>query len=442
MCDLFRLWLVLGCIMQVIKGQVKMKAYHAPGSSILFPGVPEDQQGLAEFFRWDVSSGSPEDGTTMGVLQFHAGNAEPSLMNKYKGRLDFFPSSGSFVLHNLTSSDEGLYTLSINLQIAVQTVQLRIIDELSKASILRNSSSLDSKIVLTCDVSGKPHAYQWQKDGGEISQHHQLITENRSLIIPNARKDDCGTYTCIARNPVSSIQTRYTLTIPGVPRAQFVIVTASVAGLILSSVSFIGLILICWLKTRPEIARKKYDKPFFWILLNSNILSLAATIISLASWIVIKGASSISVVALCFVFILFAFVLFATIAQWNLGCIKKFRGSKGFRASLDVSCIMSSFIVIAVSIVILVEEILQIDRGCQVVIMTWSILAPLMLLFVIIFSVFFAIWCYVKEDKNDGTRGQDEQQDDAENQHLNGTNLNRDVKQNDSSSLPMDTTSV
>ncbi|XP_067865080.1 HEPACAM family member 2-like [Heterodontus francisci] len=263
-----------------------------------------------------------ENGSEMGVLQFHAGASKPSLMNKYIGRLDFDPANGSFVLHHLTSEDTGLYILSINLQDnPVRTVQLRIMDELSKPSILSNSSSLYSTVQLTCDVFGNPHEYQWQKDGGEISQHHQLINGNRSLIIPSATKGDCGTYTCIATNPIGSTQADYTLIIYGLPSKQIVIVVASIAGLMLSSVSLIGLLLLCCLKRESSQASLRHDKHLFLSLFSSNTLSLVAIFIALASWIAIKGAGPLSVVTLCLVAILLAFAVTVTIAVWNSGCL-------------------------------------------------------------------------------------------------------------------------
>ncbi|XP_048472719.1 uncharacterized protein LOC125487005 [Rhincodon typus] len=212
--NLLLLSFLLSYCVQIINGNVKMESYCAPGSSMFFPGVDEYERSTAEFYQWKVSNGGTTNGLGTGVLLFHVGATEPSVLNKYTGRLEFFPSNGSFILHHLTSSDAGLYTLSINLRdIIIQDVQLWIIDKLSKSSILSNSSFLHSTIMLTCNVSGQPHEYRWQKDGGNISQYHQLVDGSRSVIISNAGKNDCGTYTCIAINPVSSVQAHYTLTI-------------------------------------------------------------------------------------------------------------------------------------------------------------------------------------------------------------------------------------
>ncbi|XP_067865337.1 uncharacterized protein [Heterodontus francisci] len=420
MCCLLQLSLALSYFMQCTTGRVETPVYRTPGSSVFFPGVDEDQKDQVEVFRWKVSNGNIENGTRMAVLQFHAGAPKPSLIKKYIGRLDFDPANGSFVLHHLTSEDTGLYILFMNLQDKpVRTVQLRIMDKLSKPSILSNSSSLYSTVQLTCDVFGNPHEYQWQKDGGEISQHHQLINGNRSLIIPSATKGDCGTYTCIATNPIGSTQADYTLIIYGLPSKQIVIVVASIAGLMLSSVSLIVLLLLCCLKRESSQASLRHDKLLFLSLFSSNTLSFVAIFIALASWIAIKGAGPLSVVTLCLVAILLALAVTAAIAVWNSGClcIERLRGNTGFRASLSLIC---SFIVMVISIVILAEEIQQSNQGCDVTILTWSILIPLLVVCITVFSIFFVIWCWRNDERNSDARNQQAQQVNGERLELNG----------------------
>uniref|UniRef100_UPI00398E5F9C uncharacterized protein n=1 Tax=Pristiophorus japonicus TaxID=55135 RepID=UPI00398E5F9C len=409
--------LVLSNFIQFITGEV----YSTPGSSVSFPGVTENQRVLVKVFLWEVSSGNVKNGSRMGVLQFHAGAEKPSLMNKYKGRLDFFPFNGSFALHNLTYGDEGRYTLSINLPKTIaRTVQLRVIDALSKPSILSNSSSLGSTIQIICDVFGNPHEYQWQKDGGEISQHHWLINGNRSLIIPSATKGDCGTYTCVAINPVSSSQADYTLTIYGIPGEQIVIVVTAIIGLILSAVSLFGLIVLCYLKGESSQVSLRQPKRLFLSLFISNTLSLVANFIALTSWIAIKGNSPASVVALCFVSVLLVLAGSVTIVIWNMGClcIWKFLANIGFRALIDFCGIMCSIIVMTVSIIILAEEIQLNNQGCQFTILTWSILIPLLAVCAVIFAVSFAIWRCKTEDNNGDAANQ--HQDGRELQALNG----------------------
>ncbi|XP_067829868.1 carcinoembryonic antigen-related cell adhesion molecule 1-like [Heptranchias perlo] len=423
MCNFVTVYLALSAFIQLITGQgdtVEMEVYAQLGTSVQFYGVSEDQRGTAEVFLWEMISGNAENGTKMGVLKFHAGAREHSLTNKYIGRLDF-ALNGSFILHNLTPKDEGLYILTINLS-KVQSVRLRIIDALSKASILFNSSSLHSTIQLTCDVFGNPHVYQWQKGGGEISQNHRLINGNRSLIIPDATKDDCGTFTCVAINPISSIQANYTLTFPGIPQEEIVILDASIVGLIFSAISFIGLILLCCLAKESNQAPLRQPKLLFLGLLSSNTLSLVAIFIALTSWIVVKGATSVPVAALCTVSVLLILAVTETIAIWNLGCpcVWTFLKKTGFRALIDLSGMMSSFIVMVISIVILLEEIQQNSQGCHITILTWNILIALFIVCVMIFAISFAIWRCKDEDTNSDANNQQAEQNNGELQQLNG----------------------
>ncbi|XP_078422531.1 uncharacterized protein LOC144695529 [Cetorhinus maximus] len=170
-----------------------------------------------------------------------------------------------------------------------------------------------------------------------------------------------------------------------------------------------------------QLTSLRQYKLLFVNLFGSNILSLVTIFIALASWIVLKGAAPVPVAAICFVSILLVFAVTASIAIWNQDCIRRFRGNTSFRASLDVSGIICSFIVIAISIVILAEEIQQNNQGCHVIILVWSTLAPLMVLCVIIFSVSFVIWrC------GGGARSQGEQQGGRELQNLNGINADQE----------------
>ncbi|XP_048472478.1 vascular endothelial growth factor receptor 2-like [Rhincodon typus] len=278
MCHSFRMLFVLGYFLQWSTVQAEMNIHCIPGSSVSLSGVDEEQKNKAEFFQWKLTHGN----TDIPVLQFHKGDTRPPLLKKYDGRLDVFPFNGSFVLHNLTASDQGLYTLHINLQnVTVQAIRLWVIDELSNPSIFSNSTFIASTIMLTCNVSGQPHEYRWQKDGGNISQHHQRVDGNRSLIIPNAGKDDCGTYTCVVINPVSSVWADYTVTIFGIPQEQYIIVVASVVGLVLSAASFTGQIVQCCLNKQlsQQVRIQRIAK---WVYKEINIGSQSPLIFVLA----------------------------------------------------------------------------------------------------------------------------------------------------------------
>ncbi|XP_060706454.1 uncharacterized protein LOC132832452 isoform X3 [Hemiscyllium ocellatum] len=371
MCVLFRMSLLLGYFLYWTIVQAEMHVYRTPGSSVFFPGVDEEQKNKAQHFRWKFSNGNAEDGITKPVLQFQRGDMQPSVLKMYRGRLDFFRNNGSLILHHLTSSDEGLYTLQINLQNSTaQAIHLRVIDELPQPSIFSNSSSLHSTIMLICVVSDQPQEYQWQKDGGNISEYHLLVNENRSLIIPNAQKNTCGVYTCIVINPVSSRQADYIVTIYGIASEQYVIIAAAIVGLIFSAVSFVTLMLQCCLN---EELSNQAQKKFFLILLVGNIISLIAILIALISWLCIQG----------------------------------------FRGLLDGSPPLIPLIVIVISITILVEEIRQNNQGCSAVSLTWIMVGLILGIGFLIFVFYIAMWCYSNKERNRNPTPNDSQQDEC-----------------------------
>ncbi|XP_059826795.1 uncharacterized protein LOC132394531 [Hypanus sabinus] len=127
------LLLLLQFVLAVVnaEGQSTLEVYSSPGSSVTFPRVDEKEVNIAEVFHWDKLQEHPGKETSMKpVLQFHVGSTEPSVINKYTGRIDFCRSNGSFVFSNLNYADDGLYRLSVNLRaIIIRYVRLRIMGQ-------------------------------------------------------------------------------------------------------------------------------------------------------------------------------------------------------------------------------------------------------------------------------------------------------------------------
>ncbi|XP_072331514.1 uncharacterized protein [Scyliorhinus torazame] len=343
----------------------KMEVYRVPGGSMFFPGVFEEHRNQAKMFKWELLSGTTEN-RTRRVLQFPAENTEPSEMKKYNGRVNVFPFNGSFILHQLTFSDEGLYTLSTNQQnVIAQTVRLQII-ELSKTSILSSSSSLASTIALTCDVSGEPQGYKWQKDGGDISQHHRLINGNRSLIIPRSMKSDCGNYTCIAVNPISSIQADYILTIYGLPPLILHTMVLSIVALISASVIFVGIILLCLHHDMKKINMDFHRKALLFLQV-AAMLSFIILFAALLCWLQAEGISATIVVMLgilCFLLIL-TILSACSINFWAMKTFKVILNTNCCRVTLDAVTPMGGLIVICTSSILLWEINKLAGKGCE-----------------------------------------------------------------------------
>lgn len=63
-----------------------------------------------------------------------------------------------------------------------------------------------ANVTLTCSVErGTRVAFQWLQDDVPlgVSDRHHFSTDKSQLVISPVRKEDRGTYRCVARNPVS-----------------------------------------------------------------------------------------------------------------------------------------------------------------------------------------------------------------------------------------------
>ncbi|XP_059826773.1 uncharacterized protein LOC132394521 [Hypanus sabinus] len=309
----------------VFGAEDKEELVGALGSSVLLdPKVRVDLNKSEILWIFVASHRSPL--TILHHIPHYARWAEPS--EQFKSRLQFNPSNGSLVVNRLEAGDEGAYSFTVNDQ-ELQTIQLllfggRILgsmcqiitkisldptsqsildllkEKLVEALIFSNSTSLScgSTIQLICNVSGDPHQYQWRKDGGEISQPYQLTDGNRTLVFLKASRRDCGMYTCVATNPVSSIQTDYTLTIHGFPPVDIAVITLSIIELMISSLFLIdGVLQHSW--------KLEFDKGLknlrSWLLglFICNVALLVAIFITLICWISSEGSNLFAVAASC-----------------------------------------------------------------------------------------------------------------------------------------------
>ncbi|XP_072886350.1 uncharacterized protein [Hemitrygon akajei] len=255
-----------------------------------------------------------------------------------------------------------------------------VADELSK-TLIRSYSALGYTIQLTCEVDGNPQKYEWLRNGGKISQHHWLTNGNRSLVILTDLTGECGTYTCVATNPVSSPQANYTINLPGISSEDSIIITASISGLVVSLVCLGGsLLLRCLEKKRASLS-----------LMIFRVLSLAATFVALASWIGIKGANFIPTVALCMVSVrLLAIVAPVVIQKSSCLFTEEFQEKKDSHPS---TC-LKDMTVILILVSILMEEIQQSKQSCHTSIYTRTVPAALIVGCVTVILVFLATYRY------------------------------------------------
>ncbi|XP_059827189.1 uncharacterized protein LOC132394799 [Hypanus sabinus] len=401
-CAVFRscrLCIALNCCRSVNTFHVTVRSKEVIGtigSSALLD--PEHQGDLSRSEILWIFTGSNKSPVT--ILDYVPDKPVEEPNEQFRSRLQFNASTGFLRVDRIKPEDQGVYNFEVD-ERRTTTIELLLFYELSK-TLIRSYSAPGYTIQLTCEVDGNPQKYEWLRNGEKISQHHLLINGNRSLVILTDLTGECGTYTCVATNPVGSTQANYTINLPGASGEDSIIIIASITGLLSSLVSHSGFLLLSWLE--------KKSNQVFQSLIICNILSVVATFVALISWVAIKGAAFISVVALCIVSALFLAII-TTIAIPKFSCFfsGRFQGKKGSQPSID----FSGFIIFPILITILKEEIQQNYQSCHTSILTWSIPIALSVSCVIIMSVFLATYrCkyYKKENENIEVRQEDNEE--------------------------------
>ncbi|XP_072887048.1 SLAM family member 9-like [Hemitrygon akajei] len=370
-----------------ITWEEEIKLVSAPGDSVWFPGVDADQRRQIGVFQWKKVSRNDTKEHLKPILKFHKSSKEPALIQNYSGRITFSTFNGSFAIHNITREDEGLYRLFINLKrVAVQAVWVRVIDKLSAVSLRSNSSSLGDTIKLSCNISGYPHQYQWRKDGGGINPRHQLVKGNGVLVIPGASSDDCGTYTCIATNPVSSVQISHSLTIYGIPPDQIMVIMLGTAGLLFFGVNVLGSIAFCTYKCMSEQESRGKLYLFLMWMISWHIPSLLVIQLALISWSIVGGIVTLPII------ILFA----ASLLLLFMPILGKINSGLGHCVSVAVP--LSGLVMICLSNYILKAKFHQLNKGCHSRTLTWGTFLASTAVIGLIHSVFFAV-CHYHRNK-------------------------------------------
>ncbi|XP_072115151.1 uncharacterized protein [Mobula birostris] len=212
---------------------------------------------------------------------------------QFKSRLEFSNSNGALTINGLTPRDGGSYSFIVNEE-EMKILELLIYEKLSEASIFVGYYKfLGFTVQLTCDVSGDPDERQWQKDGEEISQRYQLIDENMTLVIQRALVSDCGSYTCVAKNPISSIRGDHSIILHGLSNIDAIAVIVLTAGLVISSASLHPVMLLDdWrLETQGVLGIAFH----FLSIAVSHILANVTFISVSIYWAVVRGVSPLDI---------------------------------------------------------------------------------------------------------------------------------------------------
>ncbi|XP_072115177.1 uncharacterized protein [Mobula birostris] len=298
------------------------------GSSVLLDSEVEVNPQMQEII-WTFMSSHNSPVTILHHIPNYKKWAEPS--EQFKLRLGFILSNGSLMINGLKVEDQGDYSLEVDDR-ELKIIHLSLFDNLLEAKILTSSSFPASVIWLICNVSGDPQKYQWWKNGAEISQFHQLIDGNRTLMIMNASRHDCGIYTCAATNPVSFIQANHTLFISGFHQEDVAIIVLSVISSVLSILQCSQCLL---LKTDRAVRRVKCLRQFLGICtFMTYVTTLMTCVATLTKLIPTKGSDPVVVAVYCTVSLQLLTLGLLLVVQ-RLDCFRK-RADQGCESSFIV----------------------------------------------------------------------------------------------------------
>uniref|UniRef100_A0A3B4GVA5 HEPACAM family member 2 n=1 Tax=Pundamilia nyererei TaxID=303518 RepID=A0A3B4GVA5_9CICH len=140
------------------------------------------------------------------------------LSMKHRDHLVFNNSTFSLEIKNLNRKDEGDYHLSINIKhdnkpeaIEVEkTIRVTVDVPVSNPAIEKSPSYAviedKANVTLTCSVeNGTRVMFKWFRDNVALdpSDRYHYSQDNSTLLISPVRKEDKGSYHCVASNPVT-----------------------------------------------------------------------------------------------------------------------------------------------------------------------------------------------------------------------------------------------
>ncbi|XP_071356979.1 HEPACAM family member 2 isoform X2 [Trachinotus anak] len=137
----------------------------------------------------------------------------------YRDHLRFEKPNVSLTIQKLGQDDEGDYHLSLNIEFhnktgvvikEERTVRVTVDVPVSSPVIEKNPTYAvvedKANVTLTCSTQrGTRVVFQWLRDNIPLgpSDRYHFSQDNATLLISPVRKEDKGTYHCVASNPVS-----------------------------------------------------------------------------------------------------------------------------------------------------------------------------------------------------------------------------------------------
>uniref|UniRef100_A0A6I8NZW7 Ig-like domain-containing protein n=1 Tax=Ornithorhynchus anatinus TaxID=9258 RepID=A0A6I8NZW7_ORNAN len=323
------------------------------GSSFLLPGLTH--LNGSQVIRWEFKK-SPSLNYLL-FLTYFVNSSHPDILALYQNHIQFYPSNASLQLKDLQVKDSGIYQLRVTLQQQPESIQricLEIMDPLLEPKVSKNASRIGSIIELTCQsVFGKVDTYQWRKDGRLLPEddRYQLSGNNSTLYIQKAQQSDCGNYSCLVRNEVSSNSSLLQLNFKGVSFLMELVFGISFFSLICC---LIVSTVFCLQGCQAENVRESWKRMNTFMnvatLLNSLLL-----IITSCCWMAIEGISlgHLVAVALC---ILLTLIKLVTVIKTWYGIPWCSSIHFCFKMLIDVSCMLIITVVNIILITLFLEQ--------------------------------------------------------------------------------------
>ncbi|XP_028923496.1 hepatocyte cell adhesion molecule-like isoform X2 [Ornithorhynchus anatinus] len=191
---------------EVMMDQSLLEIHGALNTSVLLPG---QDIALSSVFNveWRIKQSQE-----VLILSFSPSSKNFYTNEAYWQRIFFSPTNFSLQFHSLQCTDEGFYTLAIQLQEKFQvnnyrtwlTVSIPISTVLITASAM--SPRVGANITLNCSAAtGSPVIYSWQRlDQALLPGNRSILSQdNSTLTLLDVQLYDEGNYRCLAENAIS-----------------------------------------------------------------------------------------------------------------------------------------------------------------------------------------------------------------------------------------------
>ncbi|KAJ8245196.1 hypothetical protein GJAV_G00274090 [Gymnothorax javanicus] len=129
--------------------------------------------------------------------------------NEFKGRLQWDSSSGHFTLSELKEADAGEYKVQNTEQKITTVYQLNVYIPVSTPNVSIIHNKYPCKLMCTVD-RGTKVTLSWYREGEEEHYSSSGSLDAPYIKLPEA-VDRGGTYTCVAKNSVSNLNTSITV---------------------------------------------------------------------------------------------------------------------------------------------------------------------------------------------------------------------------------------